>query len=305
MKKIQHHFSVYELDPLPDTLWRDTKKIEGMKLGFCESCGFYHVDPYPSESYLSEFYKSYGTIQNADFGGVARLIVRNVSKDSKIIDFGCGKGGLLSELYKLGYRNLYGFDQSPEVDDAKKLGIGSFDKIGLWDYLDDVESEGGTDADLIVMINVLEHVSRPIELLQRVYDILPTHGKLCVVTPNDFSALQRAKLKLEQCHPWFVCVPDHLNYFNFHSLKDTLSRNGFEVIDYSANYPFELFLLQDLDYVSDPDLGPIANGRRVTFEENMYSAQMADVLDHFYRTLASGGYGRSVMYIAKKNDAQD
>jgi hypothetical protein len=67
-----------------------------------------------------------------------------------------------------------------------------------------------------------------------------------------------------------------------------------------ALYPLELFLLQDLDYIADPSLGPIAHRRRVTFEENLRAAGMTDMLDHFYRTLAAGGYGRDVMVAASK-----
>jgi hypothetical protein len=75
---------------------------------------------------------------------------------------------------------------------------------------------------------------------------------------------------------------------------------GFEVIEKSALYPLELFLLQDLDYIADPALGPVAHQRRVMFEENMKIAGMTDALDHFYQTLAAGGYGRNIMMVARK-----
>jgi hypothetical protein len=38
----------------------------------------------------------------------------------------------------------------------------------------------------------------------------------------------------------------------------------------------------------------------VEFENNMKEAGMTDVLDHFYRTLAQGGYGRDAMVVARK-----
>ena len=123
---------------------------------------------------------------------------------------------------------------------------------------------------------------------------------LCITVPNDFSALQRAFLAAKGHEPWFVWLPDHLNYFSFDTLKAALARSGFEVIDQSALYPMELFLLQDLDYVADPALGPVAHARRVAFEDNMKGAGMTDALDHFYRTLAAGGYGRDVMVVARK-----
>jgi hypothetical protein len=118
--------------------------------------------------------------------------------------------------------------------------------------------------------------------------------------PNDFSALQRAFLKVKGQRPWFVCLPDHLNYFDFRTLALALEATGFEVEDITALYPLELFLLQDLDYIADPSLGPVAHRRRVMFEDNMKAAGMSDDLDHFYRTLAAGGFGRDAMMVAKK-----
>lgn len=148
------------------------------------------------------------------------------------------------------------------------------------------------------MVNVLEHVAEPLALLRRIRRLLPSQGKLCVTVPNDFSPLQKAFLKVKGHLPWFVCLPDHLNYFDFKTLENALTKAGFRVTDQSALYPLELFLLQDLDYIANPELGPVAHQRRVMFEDNLKAAGMADTLDHFYRTLAAGGYGRDVMVVA-------
>ena len=58
--------------------------------------------------------------------------------------------------------------------------------------------------------------------------------------------------------------------------------------------------MQDLDYVATQELGSIAHQRRVMFEDNLKAAGMTDVLDHFYHTLAEGGYGRDAMVVARK-----
>jgi hypothetical protein len=130
---------------------------------------------------------------------------------------------------------------------------------------------------------------------------LPEEGLLCITVPNDFSPLQQAFLKAKGHLPWFVYLPDHVNYFDFSTLNQTLNKVGFEIIDQTALYPMEMFLLQDLDYVENPDLGPIAHERRVMFEKNIKAAGMTDTLDHFYKTLASGGFGRDVMVVCRKS----
>jgi SAM-dependent methyltransferase len=38
-----------------------------------------------------------------------------LSRESRILDFGCGYGRLLGELFEVGYRNLVGFDFSPAM----------------------------------------------------------------------------------------------------------------------------------------------------------------------------------------------
>lgn len=301
MNQKEHHFKAYELNPIPTELWRKNQPIADTKLGFCESCGFYHVDPYPPAEYLIQFYSQYEMpTPQANLAETARLLARNVAPEATIIDMGCGDGGFLKEMHALGFNNLVGFDQSPGLERAQQLGFGSFYKSNVWMYLDEAEAQGEQDADAFVMVNVLEHVTDPIVLLNRIRSVMKSGALLCITVPNDFSPLQKAFLKAKGHQPWFVCLPDHLNYFDFHSLKHVLEQNGFDVIDQSALYPLELFLLQDLDYVAHPELGPVAHQRRVMFEENMKKAGMVDVLDHFYDTLASGGYGRDVMLVARK-----
>lgn len=296
-----HSFKNFLLNPIPNELWRDSKPIEGTRLGFCDTCGFCHVDPYPSNEYLVEFYSNYEMpTPQANLSETARLLAKKLSRNSSILDMGCGDGAFLLEMKKLGYDRLSGFDQSPGVERAKQMDIGNIYFSSIWEFLDKAEKQGSVDEDAFVMVNVLEHIPEPNILLERMYGIMKEGAVLAVTVPNDFSPLQNAFLKAKGHLPWFVYLPDHLNYFNFASLSQTLKNNGFDEVDRSALYPLELFLLQDLDYIHDPALGPIAHERRVMFEENMKKAGMTDVLDHFYETLAMGGYGRDVMMIARK-----
>ncbi len=302
--KQKHSFSSYILDPIPKELWRQAKPIEGMKLGFCDTCGFYHTDPYPSFEYLSEFYAEYEMpTEQANLSETARLLAEHIEADATVVDMGCGDGSFLEEMHKLGFNNLIGFDQSPGLERAQNLGFGKFKKSNVWDFLTETEasSSGTVNANALVMVNVLEHVTEPIDLLSRIYNVLPDDGLLCITVPNDFSPLQRAFLKAKGHQPWFVHLPDHVNYFDFKTLGHTLKQVGFEMIDQTALYPLEMFLLQDLDYIENPDLGPIAHQRRVMFEENIKAAGMTDTLDHFYKTLAAGGYGRDVMVVCRKS----
>lgn len=301
MSQVIHKFSSYVLDPIPDELWRKAEKLEGIKLGFCETCGFYHTDPYPSQDYLAKFYSQYEMpTAQANLSETARLLARNLPTNAAVLDMGCGDGGFLLEMHKLGFRNLTGFDQSPGLERAKTLDIGNFYHSNVWEFLSEAEAGKSADFDAVVMVNVLEHVTEPLTLLDRIHNVLKPGAILSVTVPNDFSPLQRAFIKAKGHLPWFVYMPDHLNYFDFKTLDGALQKTGFEVIDKAALYPLELFLLQDLDYIKSPELGPVAHQRRVMFEDNLKAAGMTDVLDHFYQTLAEGGYGRDAMVVARK-----
>ena len=296
-----HSFSSFLLDPVPRELWRNVEAIPNTRLGFCDSCGFYHADPYPAPDFLARYYQTYEMpTPQANLAETARLLARNIGRQDTVLDIGCGDGSFLAEMHKLGFQRLIGFDQSPGLERARRLGFGEFYRASVWNFLDRAERKQAPAASAIVLVNVLEHVAEPLELLDRLHDVLPAGGVLCVTVPNDFSPLQQAFLKVKGHRPWFVCLPDHLNYFDFATLRAALKKSGFVVVDESALYPLELFLLQDLDYIADPALGPVAHGRRVMFENNLKAAGMTEVLDQFYRTLASGGFGRDAMMVARK-----
>jgi SAM-dependent methyltransferase len=300
----RHRFSSYVLDPVPAALWQRSKPLPGIKLGFCDICGFYHTDPYPPEDFLAAFYRQYEMpTSQANLAETARLVARNVDRNAKVLDIGCGDGSFLTELHALGFSNLHGIDRGPALERARKLPFARIEDSSVWEFLDRTEAAGiGSDVEVIVMVNVLEHVTEPLVMLERVHRALPAGGLLCVAVPNDFSRLQQAFLKVKGHLPWFVCLPDHLNYFDFSTLHQALTRTGFDVIEQMALYPLELFLLQDLDYIAKPELGPVAHQRRVTFESNLKAAGMTEVLDHFYRTLATGGFGRDAMVAARKHE---
>lgn len=298
----RHSFSKFLLDPVPRGLWRNVDVIPNTRVGFCDTCGFIHADPYPPPDFLARYYQTYEMpTPQANLAETARLLACNISTQDTVLDIGCGDGSFLAEMHKLGFERLIGFDQSPGLERAQTLGFGEFYRSNVWEFLDRAERGQAPSATAIVLVNVLEHVSDPLELLRRLHGVLPGKGVLCITVPNDFSPLQQAFLKVKGHQPWFVCLPDHLNYFDFHTLGAAIRRSGFRVRDQSALYPLELFLLQDLDYIADPALGPVAHRRRVMFEDNLKAAGMTEVLDRFYRTLASGGFGRDVMMIAAKD----
>ena len=82
--------------------------------------------------------------------------------------------------------------------------------------------------DIIILGDVLEHVSNPIKMLKKVYSLLNNQGIVWISTPNFESAY--SYILRDKDPMWRVC--EHLNYFSYRSLKKILEKIGFDIVDY-------------------------------------------------------------------------
>ncbi len=114
----------------------------------------------------------------------------NLTKESKILDIGCGWGGTLSAFKQLGYTSLYGFDLSKEqIDYAKNQGqLANVEVLDAIEYL----KKSQESFECICMFDVLEHLENDyaIELLELIKTRLNTGGRLIIQVPNGISFIQ-------------------------------------------------------------------------------------------------------------------
>ena len=105
------------------------------------------------------------------------------NKENVIVELGCGNGGLIYWLKKLGYKNVLGVDISIEqIEYAKKLGIADVVQNNLIDFIRDKNEY----YDLIFLRDVLEHFNKEeiIDIMSLVYNSLKKGGKIIIQTPN-------------------------------------------------------------------------------------------------------------------------
>lgn len=203
----------------------------------CNSCGLVYLNPRPE---VSEFERIYPPDYHAfdfseeDFGFVYKVRSKLEAKrvlswckglpnDAKIIDIGCGDGFHLSLLQKYGNKKwtLEGVDidrraAKMAMDKGLKVHVGSIDEIDLpKNYY-----------DLAIMVQTIEHVAEPAEVLRAVREILKPGGKVVVVTDNtdsfDFKLFKKS-------HWGGYHFPRHWNLFNKTSLAKLAKKTGFEV----------------------------------------------------------------------------
>jgi SAM-dependent methyltransferase len=202
----------------------------------------------------------------------------------RILDIGCGWGGLLETARDLGWQ-IHGIDPAQQAEERCHERDIPFTRTSL---------EAGLPLgrfDAIHVSEVLEHIPDPARFLVGCREYLNPGGILCVVVPNDFNPWQKA---VGGQH--WVNVPHHVNYFDFDSLTRLVEgRAGFEIVDREATFPLELFLLWGDDYRGADATGRACHGRRKQFELALDKAGETPRRRSLYRALADHGLGREAI----------
>jgi 2-polyprenyl-3-methyl-5-hydroxy-6-metoxy-1,4-benzoquinol methylase len=99
------------------------------------------------------------------------------AKDIKILDFGCGSGAALEVCKNLGFVETLGLDVSDYcVESARNRGIRA-EKIGL------EFPEIKDTFDLIICLDVLEHLQEDVDYLSKLRSLLKKDGRILVSVP--------------------------------------------------------------------------------------------------------------------------
>ena len=280
------------------------------------SFGFYQIKPTPTDEEITKFYaeefyngdyKNFNDsslkVQTNDeefyhgrwndiYNNILE-IKKNLSKNTSILDIGCG-WGLALEFFKKKGMTCYGFDPSIEAVEYANKNKLNVKHAGI----KNMDVFEGKKFNIITMLNVLEHLSDPILALKQIKKILNKNGILIIDVPNDFNEFQLIGNKLHDLKNWWVAPPNHLNYFSKDSLVKLLKSIGFKIKICEASFPLEMFLLFGENYVGNKNLGKVCHKKRVNFEKNIRKYKKTDLLKKFYRSLAELNLGRQIVVYA-------
>lgn len=104
-------------------------------------------------------------------------------REARILDVGCGRGGLVYWLGQRGYRNAAGIDVSAEqVETARRVGIANVCQADLTQYLGSHREH----YDALILRDVVEHFTREriIEVLELCRSATRPGGVVIVQVPN-------------------------------------------------------------------------------------------------------------------------
>jgi predicted TPR repeat methyltransferase len=156
---------------------------------------------------------------------VFQMMQKNHLTYDSICDVGCGAGQVLVELQKKIKSDvtLMGFDISPQAIEIAK----SKENANLKFYLDDFLRANGVSADLMLLLDVFEHVPDYLGFLAA----LKKRTKWIILhIPLDMSA--RAILRKSNWMLFMHKQYGHLHYFSKETALATLSDVGYDVVDY-------------------------------------------------------------------------
>jgi len=141
-------------------------------------------------------------------------VLKNIKKQARILDIGCGNGFLLKEMYLWGFKNLTGIDPFIEKEIEAANGI----KI----YKQSVFEHNGK-YDFIIMNHSFEHMDKPYEILLKCNELLTINGLLLICVPvSDSYAFRKYGANWGQ-----LDAPRHLFLYTTNSLSILAKSTGF------------------------------------------------------------------------------
>ena len=285
--------------------------VDGYDVIECRQCKFKHLDPIPADEklakmYADEFYKTKKShyLKDAEEDSVWWMetyknyfrLPEKHAEGKRLLDIGSGPGYFIKCGQDMGW-DVLGFEPSTRAAEySSKLGV----KV-VNSFFDVTKANQYGKFDVVCLNLVLEHIPDPVKFLQDVKVVLKPNGLIFVLSPNEYNPLQRVLCENLFFKPWWVSPPQHINYFDFKSIKKLLESLNFAIIDSTSTYPMEFFLLGGDNYVGKRGVGRKCHLKRKTLETNLF-VHNPDLINAFYRDLAKNNIGREFVIVGKRND---
>lgn len=197
----------------------------------CKECGLVYANPrwiFPdgvmpySEKEEEQYFASTYLQRKIAFTELVRQIPSFSQRTvQKALDIGCGDGVLLDVCMQAGIQ-CDGLEISESLvrDLREKFGTQVIHNSGL-------EAIPENEYDAVFLINVIEHLPNPLQILQQIHRILKPGGLVLIHAPN-FGGLSAHVLG----QSWHQIDPlVHLNYFEYHTLDQMLLKSGLHSIN--------------------------------------------------------------------------
>lgn len=219
-------------------------EARGYRIAECKNCGFWFVNPQPTTEELRQFYAAYDdgeqwrSLEERFNRGVRKRILRMTQRGS-VLDVGCGSGNFLRCMQEKGFSAL-GIEPSGSGSGYAREAHGVDIYHGMVeDYL---AANSGQLFDVVTLLNVLEHLTDPVQILLDLGKVLTPDGVLAIVVPDArfHDVVARLRRFAGLSDPYWIeqpkgalsgfKLPDHLCSFQPNTIALLLRRCGFRVV---------------------------------------------------------------------------
>lgn len=194
----------------------------------CNKCGFYYAKQLSDSNTYNCYYQSvskydslnsFSPIDQTRVDLAVQFLNSRVSKNSNILDIGCGMGSLLAALKNTGWNNLQGIDPAPN---AAKIGLGTYglNDITIGNISNAHEVINFKKLDVVCIMSVLEHLLNLNKDLKQLFNHLNIGCKILVEVPaiEFFPNLRN--------EPYGEFSLEHIQYFDKNSLCNLMKSLG-------------------------------------------------------------------------------
>ncbi|WP_299456786.1 class I SAM-dependent methyltransferase [uncultured Microscilla sp.] len=181
---------------------------QGYKLYECRGCGLWFKDSQYTPHELQEYYSKY---IEKHWNYSARLphelrideILKKAPGNAAVLDVGCWTGRLLKPHTHL---KRYGIE--PKLESRKIAKDNGLNILSDFFY---ENTDLKQQFDFITLVDVFEHLSNPIEILDNLIKHLKENGKLIIIT----GATNAFPVYLSSYTYWYYSkIPDHIVFLN-------------------------------------------------------------------------------------------
>lgn len=176
----------------------------------------------------------------------------NLAKDSRILVLGAGAGAFDQRLIDHGYSNITAVEFAKGKYKANNSNVYDYDLNEEFN-----EKFGDQKFDLVVAMEIIEHLYSPFDFLRKIKNILNPNGYVLLSTPNTENSISRIKFLLARKLHFFTSLDlsgsghispifDHILRYYIDTLKytvETKTSNGhsFKFLSPSLKLAFIVF----------------------------------------------------------------
>jgi SAM-dependent methyltransferase len=201
------------------------------------------VNPQPTVEELQQFYATYDSgdlwrDMEEGFNHSVRSTILERKPSGQLLDVGCGSGNFLRCMKEKGF-SVLGIEPSVSGSEYARdaLQVEIFHGM-IHDFL---KQNSNRKFDVITLLNVLEHLTNPVETLEQLGGVLAPDGFIAIVVPDArfHDIVGRVRKMVGIADPYWLDnapklagfrVPDHLSSFQPRTVSAVLRRAGYKVI---------------------------------------------------------------------------